>query len=208
MDLNQINQNVLNLIKNATNTFSFLKDFTVGSAKNVSMTYVNADGSESVKTFPNIAKMVATYNITNDNGVIKDMSGVELYVHTKKTSKYIFKADTVVDIDIRSIIGNGIIGFRWDDIEYPQLWADGLLGLDMGASPECKGLLIANLPVSEMKSDFSNSAHLKVFTDTSTEPTLDNCSDNRLTFCVWEKKLRVVNRKAEPISLIFYKVGY
>lgn len=66
MDLNALNQSVLNLIKNGTNIISFLKDFTVGSAKDVSITYINADGSESVKSFPNIAKMVAIINGTKD----------------------------------------------------------------------------------------------------------------------------------------------
>jgi len=75
MDLSSINANINRLLTNIWAVISFLKEFAVDSAKDVSITYINADGSENVKTFPNIAKMVATYNITNDNGVIRDLSG-------------------------------------------------------------------------------------------------------------------------------------
>ncbi len=75
MDLNALNQAVLRLIENGTKIISFLKDFTSSTTKDVSITYINGDGSESVKTFPNIAKMVDTYNITNDSGIIKDANG-------------------------------------------------------------------------------------------------------------------------------------
>ena len=47
------------LITNAGNILKFLKEFTVDSAKDVSITYINADGSESIKTFPNIVKQNA-----------------------------------------------------------------------------------------------------------------------------------------------------
>ena len=63
------------LITNAGNILRFLKEFAVDGAKDVSITYINADSSESVKTFPNIAKMVASYNITNSDGVIRDLDG-------------------------------------------------------------------------------------------------------------------------------------
>jgi len=75
MDLNALNQSVLRLIENGTKIISFLKDFTVGSAKDVSITYINADGSESVSTFPNIAKIVQSANVTNVGGVLKDLAG-------------------------------------------------------------------------------------------------------------------------------------
>lgn len=56
MDLNSINANVNRLLTNIVALISFLKEFAVDEAKDVSVTYVNADGSESVKTFPNVAK--------------------------------------------------------------------------------------------------------------------------------------------------------
>jgi len=49
------------LVANGNNILNFLKEFTVGSAGDVSITYLNDDGSESVKTFPNIAKQMATF---------------------------------------------------------------------------------------------------------------------------------------------------
>ena len=67
MDLNALNQSVLRLIENGTNIISFLKDFTIGSAKDVSITYINADGSESVSTFANIAKMSNEITYWMDN---------------------------------------------------------------------------------------------------------------------------------------------
>jgi len=75
MDLNSINANINRLLTNIWAVISFLKEFAVNGAKDVSITYINADGSESVKTFPNVAKMVSTMNMTNDNGVIKDLNG-------------------------------------------------------------------------------------------------------------------------------------
>ena len=56
MDLNSINANINRLLTNIWAVISFLKEFAVDGAKDVSITYINADGSESVKTFPNIAK--------------------------------------------------------------------------------------------------------------------------------------------------------
>jgi hypothetical protein len=57
MDLNSINANINRLLTNIWAVISFLKEFAVDGAKDVSITYINADGSESIKTFPNIAKM-------------------------------------------------------------------------------------------------------------------------------------------------------
>ena len=75
MDLNSINANINRLLTNIWTVISFLKEFAVDGAKDVSITYINSDGSESVKTFPNISKMWETFNITNDGGVIKDLDG-------------------------------------------------------------------------------------------------------------------------------------
>ena len=58
MDLNAINLNVNRLLSNIWAVITFLKEFSVDEAKDVSITYINSDGSESVKTFSNIAKMV------------------------------------------------------------------------------------------------------------------------------------------------------
>lgn len=75
MDLNSINANINRLLTNIWAVISFFKEFAVDGAKDVSITYINADGSESVKTFPNISKMWVTFNITNDNGIVKDLDG-------------------------------------------------------------------------------------------------------------------------------------
>jgi len=75
MDLNSINANINRLLTNIWAVISFLKEFTVDGAKDVSITYINVDGSESVKTFPNVSKMWETFNITNDGGVVKDLDG-------------------------------------------------------------------------------------------------------------------------------------
>jgi len=64
MDLNSINANINRLLTNIWAITSFLKEFAVDGAKNVSITYINADGSESVKTFSNIAKMTADIRAT------------------------------------------------------------------------------------------------------------------------------------------------
>jgi len=56
MDLNSINANINRLLTNIWAVISFLKEFAVDGAKDVSITYINADGSESVKTMPNISK--------------------------------------------------------------------------------------------------------------------------------------------------------
>jgi len=56
MDLNSINANINRLLTNIWAVISFLKEFAVDSAKDVTITYINADGTESVKTFPNIEK--------------------------------------------------------------------------------------------------------------------------------------------------------
>lgn len=140
MDLNALNQSVLNLIKNGTNIISFLKDFTVGSAKDVSITYVNANGSESVKSFPNIAKMVASYNIKYD-GVIRDMSGNSLEVSHKN------RTETITGLKVYETVNNQ----AWSGTEYtisPKdigLGAEGLFEFDVllgfknsgGAYSEC-----------------------------------------------------------------------
>jgi nickel-dependent lactate racemase len=63
MDLNLLNANVGRLLTNIWAVISFLREFAVDGAKDVSITYINADGSESVKTFPNIAKQIDSLEI-------------------------------------------------------------------------------------------------------------------------------------------------
>jgi len=81
MDLNALNQSVLRLIENGTKIISFLKDFTVGSAKDVSITYINADGSTSVSTFPNIAKQYATFESWKSSVIRKQYMPTEKGVY-------------------------------------------------------------------------------------------------------------------------------
>jgi len=100
MDLNSINANINRLLTNIWAVISFLKEFAVDGAKDVSITYINADGSESVKTFPNIAKMVASYNITYTGGYIKDLSGNIIKVNQNiGKNNPIVNTATIVRID-------------------------------------------------------------------------------------------------------------
>jgi len=55
-----LSANIERLLTNIWAIISFLREFAVDNTKDVSITYINADGSESVKTFPNIARMVDT----------------------------------------------------------------------------------------------------------------------------------------------------
>jgi len=55
------------LLTNGGRILEFLKEFTTSSAKDVSITYINADNSESVKTFPNIAKQLLTFEEWKNN---------------------------------------------------------------------------------------------------------------------------------------------
>ena len=123
MDLNALNQSVLRLINNGTKIISFLKDFTVGSAKDVSITYINADGSTSVKTFPNIAKMVAIINGTKDEipfvNLLKNP-----HMQTKDSDgNYINLPFSFYDVDISSF---RIVDSSTDDI--PQEVKDYIAG--------------------------------------------------------------------------------
>ena len=147
-------------------------------------------------------------NIRNDNGRVEALDGTGLYAHTKKTPRYTIQGDSIMDIDIKSQLGNGIIGFTWDALNYPQAWLSGLMWLDMGTSPLCRGILIADLPLSNMQIDFSNSSYVRMHLNTDVEPTLDNCLDGKVTFGVWQHKLRVVNMRNENIYLEFFKLGF
>ncbi len=69
MDLNSINANINRLLTNIWAIISFFKEFIVDGAKDVSFTYINSDGSESVKTFPNISKMHDTFKSWLSDGV-------------------------------------------------------------------------------------------------------------------------------------------
>ena len=75
MDLNGINANVNRLLTNIWNIVTFLKEFAVDGAKDVSITYINADGSESVKSFPNIAKIIGNMDVWKAN------AGLEIANH-------------------------------------------------------------------------------------------------------------------------------
>ena len=70
MDLNSINANINRLLTNIWAVISFLKEFAVDGAKNVSITYINADGSESVKTMPNISKFFDSNGFGMKNYII------------------------------------------------------------------------------------------------------------------------------------------
>ena len=136
MDLNALNQAVLRLIENGTKIISFLKDFTVGSAGDVSITYINADGSESVRTFPNIAKMVESYNIKSVSGTIVEQDGTMLldriYSETKTVTCV---ADTPLEIfNLNSMGSRGfksvVLEVSWSNAKNSddsyRIWSGGL----------------------------------------------------------------------------------
>lgn len=58
MDLSSVNININRLLTNIWNIVSFFKEFAVDDSKDVSVTYINEDGSESSRTFPNISKQI------------------------------------------------------------------------------------------------------------------------------------------------------
>ncbi len=61
---------ITNLITNSSNIIRFLKEFSVDSAKDVSVSIINADGSESKRTFPNVAKQIAGLESWKNNTTI------------------------------------------------------------------------------------------------------------------------------------------
>lgn len=69
MNLNELNANVNRLLQNIWAVITFLKEFCVDGAKDVSITYINNDGSESIKTFPNVAKMQSQVNDWLSNNI-------------------------------------------------------------------------------------------------------------------------------------------
>ena len=91
MDMKSINANVNRLLSNIWAIITFLKEFTVADAKDVSITYINEDGSESAKTFPNIEKM-------NENAVY-------LSSYNSQKSRDISKWDELAVIAKSSSIG-------------------------------------------------------------------------------------------------------
>lgn len=62
MNLVQINENINRLLANLWAILGFFKEYLVDPAKYVSMTFINADGSETTNTFPNIAMQIANKN--------------------------------------------------------------------------------------------------------------------------------------------------
>lgn len=88
MNLNEINANVNRLLQNIWAVITFLKEFCVDNAKDVSITYINADGSESVKTFPNIAKMNEEFKSYLTNNIIPSLRIGNGGVGTRRLNVY------------------------------------------------------------------------------------------------------------------------
>ena len=101
---------ITNLITNSSNIIRFLKEFSVDSAKDVSVSIINADGSESKRTFPNVAKQIA---------------GLESWKNTFLTNKEYLK-DT-------PLTGNMITNplFLIDGEKSLSGWNSGGSGIDM-----------------------------------------------------------------------------
>ena len=67
MDIKSINANVNRLLSNIWSIITFLKEFTVDDAKDVSITFLNENGTESIKTFPNIEKQKNIFDSWKNN---------------------------------------------------------------------------------------------------------------------------------------------
>lgn len=67
MDMKSINANVNRLLSNIWAIITFLKEFTVDGAKDVSITFLNENGTESIKTFPNIEKQKNIFDSWKNN---------------------------------------------------------------------------------------------------------------------------------------------
>ena len=61
MNLVQINENINRLLANIWAILGFFKEYLVDPANDVSMTFINADGTETTRTFPNIAKQIVLF---------------------------------------------------------------------------------------------------------------------------------------------------
>ena len=60
MNLVQINENINRLLTNIWAVLAFFKEYLVDPANDVSMTFINADGTETTRVFPNLAKQAIT----------------------------------------------------------------------------------------------------------------------------------------------------
>ena len=96
------------LITNAGNILKFLKEFTVDSAKDVSITYINADGSESVSTFSNIAKQLITFDGWKNNlesslsrtyDIFKEFDKVTIHTQSQVSADSTLSNEAVFTID-------------------------------------------------------------------------------------------------------------
>lgn len=132
MDLNSINANINRLLTNIWAVISFFKEFAVDGAKDVSITYINADGSESVKTFKNIAKLISELETWKQNAKT-DLSSFPKFLVTSDFATAEFgdftnwtKPSTV------EVLGTITSGTVWDDRsawEKEWLTAMGLSGV-------------------------------------------------------------------------------
>ena len=67
MNLVTINENINRLLTNIWAIVSFFKEYLVDPSKDVTLTFQNADGSETENTFPNISKQNEALNTWKDN---------------------------------------------------------------------------------------------------------------------------------------------
>ena len=66
---------VQRLVSNGNSIINFLKKFSSSTPQDVSVDWVNDDGSVDTKAFANIKKFQDSVNMTNDGGIIKDLNG-------------------------------------------------------------------------------------------------------------------------------------
>jgi len=95
------------LLTNGGRILEFLKDFTIGSAQDVSITYINADSTEIVYTFSNISKMNDTFTSWLTNGVpLLRIGSGSIGTRTLNIKEFFYGAGGVGNIHIVTDIHN------------------------------------------------------------------------------------------------------
>jgi hypothetical protein len=83
------------LVANGNAILNFLKNFSSDVPQDVSVDWINENGSIDTKTFANIKKFQDSVGMVNDGGVVKDLDGFEIDLsrQTKKAGFQYFAKD-------------------------------------------------------------------------------------------------------------------
>lgn len=76
------------LVANGNTIINFLKEFSHSDAKDISISWIENDGTVVTKTFANIAKFQAAVNLKFENGVIKTSAGVPIDIDAATVGGY------------------------------------------------------------------------------------------------------------------------